>query len=175
MKGSTASFLAGGLAILGGLAALIFPLFASLAVTGLVGGVFLVSGALGLFAAFSDRNLPDRGWLGLFSLLQLVLGIWILANPLAGMISLTVMAGALFLATGLLRVVWAFRIGNLAGRGQGFWLFLLSGVISAALGLWVLIFPLQASPFLLGTLIAIELLSAGAALIALGLALKKIQ
>ena len=126
---------------------------------------------IGLYAAFADPALPDRLWLGLFSLLQLMLGVWILANPLAGLISLTVMVGALFLITGILRVIWAFRLGSAAGRS--FWLLLLSGLVSAGLGLWVLIFPLQASPVLLGTLIAIELLSAGAALIALGLALKK--
>ncbi|WP_112311445.1 HdeD family acid-resistance protein [Pseudogemmobacter bohemicus] len=173
MKGSSASILAGVFALIGGFAALIFPFVASLAVTGLVGGAFLIAGALGLFAAFSDRDLPSRGWLAVFSVLQLALGVWILANPLAGLVSLTVMAGAMFLATGILRVIWSFRLGTRAG--QSFWLLLLSGVVSGGLGLYTLLFPLQASPILLGTLVAIELLSVGAALIALGLALKKLQ
>src|SRR5690606_40671539 len=59
MKGSSASLLAGVLALIGGLAALIFPFIASLAVTGLVGGAFLIAGARGLFASFSDRQLPS--------------------------------------------------------------------------------------------------------------------
>ena len=88
-----------------------------------------------------------------------------LANPLAGLISLTVMLGILFLVTGILRLIWAFRLGQ--GTGRGSWILLLSGLVSAGLGLWVLLFPAQTAPVLLGTLIAIELLSAGAALIAL--------
>ena len=119
MKGSTASILAGTLAVIGGLIALLFPFFASLAVTGLVGGAFMISGGIGLYAAASDPDLPSRGWLAVFSVLQLALGVWILANPLAGLLSLTVTAGILFLATGILRLIWAFRLGSAAG--EGFW------------------------------------------------------
>lgn len=173
MKGSTTCLTIGALALLGGLIALIFPFFASLAATGTVGATFLFLGVIGLYAALADSGLRDRLWLGLFALLQLVLGIWILANPLAGLISLTVMLGILFLVTGILRLIWAYRLGQDTGRG--FWILLLSGLVSAGLGLWVLLFPAQTAPVLLGTLIAIELLSAGAALIALGLALKKTQ
>ncbi len=174
MKGATASIVAGGLALLGGFIALVFPLPASLAVTGFVGAAFLISGGFGLFAAFSDQSLPNRGWLGLFAALELVLGIWILANPLQGMVSLTLMAGMLFFASGLLRVVFGFRVGDAAGRGQGFWLLVGTGVLSALLGLYVLFFPLDSSTFLLGTLLAVELIFVGAALISLGLALRKL-
>lgn len=66
MKGSTASILAGTLAVIGGLIALLFPFFASLAVTGLVGGAFMISGGIGLYAAASDPDLPSRGWLAVF-------------------------------------------------------------------------------------------------------------
>ncbi|WP_283176756.1 DUF308 domain-containing protein [Gemmobacter sp. 24YEA27] len=173
MKGSTTSILAGVLAVIAGLIALIFPLPASLAVAVFVGLAFLISGALGLFAAFSDKELPSRGWLMLLALMQLVLGVWLLANPLAGLISLTIMAGALFFATGVLRLVWAFRLGTSAG--QGFWVLILTGLLSVGLGLYVLFFLPAASAILLGTLLAIELLSVGAALIAMGIALRKLQ
>ncbi|MFE3835974.1 HdeD family acid-resistance protein [Pseudogemmobacter sonorensis] len=170
MKSSTISIIAGVLALLGGVAALVFPLPASLAVTVFAGVAFVVSGALGLFAAFSDKTLPSRGWIGLLSGLQLVLGVWILANPLAGLVSLTLAAGILFLASGIGRVVAAF---GLKGT-RLFWALLLTGVLSALLGLYAIFFLPSATPVLLGTLFAVELISVGAALIALGVGLKKL-
>jgi uncharacterized membrane protein HdeD (DUF308 family) len=168
MKGSTVSLIAGALALLAGMIALVFPLPASLAVTVFVGASFLVSGAFGLFGAFSDSSLPQRGWIALFAALQLVLGVWILANPLAGLISLTLMAGALFLISGIGRIVLGFRM-----QGTGaFWLLVLTGLLSLGLGIYALFFPLASSPVLLGTLLAVELISVGAALIALGLTLR---
>lgn len=169
MKGTTALFTAGGLALLGGLVAILFPLPASLAVAVFVGWMFLLSGVLGLWAGFSDPAMPSRGWLMLFGLLQLVVGVWILANPLAGLVSLTIILGALFLVSGAGRVAVA-----LAFRGtRTFWMMLLSGLITAVLGLYILMNVPESSLVLLGTLLAIELVVIGSTLIALGLALKK--
>lgn len=173
MKGSTVALIAGVLAFLGGIVALVFPLPVGLAVATFVGAAFLVSGAFGLFAAFSDKTLPRRGWVGAFSALQLVLGVMILAQPLAALISLTVILGALFFVSGLGRLVLAW---NLRGTPDApFWAVLLSGLLSLGLGLYVLVSPLGASAILLGTLVAVELISVGVALIALGFALRKLQ
>ncbi len=169
MKGATALILAGGLALLGGFAALIFPLPASLAVAVLVGWMFLLSGVFGLWAGFSDPAMPGRVWLMLFGLLQLVVGVWILANPLAGLVSLTIVIGALFAVSGAGRIALAFTF---AGT-RLFWTLLLTGVISAGLGLYILFNVPESSPVLLGTLLAIELLLLGGGLLSLGIALKK--
>lgn len=171
MKGSTISLIAGGLALVGGIVALVFPLPAGLAITTFAGAAFLVSGAFGLFAAFSDRALPRRGWVAALSALQLLLGVMILANPLAGLFSLTLIAGALFLVSGVGRLALAWTLRGTAP----FWLLLLTGLLSTGLGLYTLFFPLDASLVLLGTLLAVELLSVGVALISLGLALRNIR
>ena len=169
MKGSTTALIAGALALLGGIIALIFPLPAGLAVTTFVGAAFLVAGVISLFSAFSNEALPRRGWVAFFALLQIILGVAVLADPLAGLLSLTILAGALFLASGLVRLMLAWRL-----RGQiTVWALALSGLLSLGLAFYVLLSPAAASIVLLGTLLAVELLSAGAALIALGLALRK--
>ena len=54
MKGTTALFVSGGLALLGGLIAILFPMPASLAVAVFVGWMFLLSGVFGLWVGFSD-------------------------------------------------------------------------------------------------------------------------
>mgnify|MGYP002713079728 CR=1 FL=1 len=170
MKGATSLIIAGALALLGGFVAILFPLPASLAVAAFVGWMFLISGALGLYAVFSDRLMPARGWLMLFAVLELVIGVWMLTNPLAGLISLTIIVGALFLVSGIGRLVLSFSF-----RGtRSFWLMLLSGLISGGLGLFILFTVPESSPILLGTLLAIELLVIGSTLISLGLAFKKI-
>jgi len=170
MKGATSLIIAGALALVGGLVALIFPLPASLAVAVFVGWMFLIAGVLGLWAGFSDQMLPARGLLMIFGLLQLVVGVWILANPLKGLVSLTIILGALFLISGVGRLAVAL---SLSGT-RTFWMMVLSGVISAGLGLFILFNVPESSPVLLGTLLAIELMMIGSTLVALGLALKKI-
>ncbi len=170
MKGTTFLVIAGILALLGGFGALIFPLPASLAVTVLVGWAFLISGVVGLWAAFSGNDMSHRGWAGLFSLLDIVVGVWMLANPLAGMVSLTLVIGALFLVSGLVRLFLAFA--NFRGTDM-FWLMLLSGLISAGLGLFIVLKLPEASLVILGTLVAIELIVIGTMLLSMGIALRK--
>lgn len=172
MKGSTALILAGILALIGGIVALVFPLPASLAVTVFVGWSFILSGALGMWAAFSDAGMAHRGWFGLLSLLNLVVGVWMIANPLAGMVSLTLVVGAVFLASGLARLWLALT----AWRGaQGMWLMVLSAVISAGLGLYILVSLPAASVVTLGILVAVELIVVGTTLLSLGIAVRRLR
>ncbi|RHZ92266.1 hypothetical protein D1114_17805 [Cereibacter sphaeroides] len=170
MKGTSSLIVSGILALLGGIAALAFPLPVSLAVTVLAGCVFVASGAFGLWAAFSDRGMPSRGATAFFSLVSLVAGVWMLANPLAGMVSLTLMLGALFLVSGVVRL--GLSLATWRGTVM-FWLMALSGLISAGLGLFILLRLPEASLVLLGTLVAVELIVMGATLVAMGFALRK--
>lgn len=170
MKGSTIALTAGVLAILGGIVALLFPLPAGIAVTTFTGAAFLIAGAFGLFGAFSQQGMPRRGWVAFLSLLQLVLGVAILADPLAGLVSLTIIAGSFFLASGVVRLVLAWRLRQQTSPV----LLALTGLLSLGLGLYVFFSPTTASTVLLGTLLAVELLSAGVALTGLGLALRKL-
>lgn len=172
MLNATYLIVAGIIALIGGAVALIFPLPASLAVTVFVGWVLIVISALGLFAVFSEKTLPLRGWAAFFSFVELVAGVWILANPMAGMISLTVMVGALFFASGITRIIVSFAYRSF---GSWFWLMILSGAVSAGLGLYVLFSLPEASLVLLGVLVAIELLFIGSTLLSLGISLRRIK
>lgn len=93
-----------------------------------------------------------------------------LANPLAGMVSLTLMLGALFLVSGVVRL--GLSLATWRGTVM-FWLMALSGLISAGLGLFILLRLPEASLVLLGTLVAVELIVMGATLVAMGFALRK--
>lgn len=91
-----------------------------------------------------------------------VLGLVILRNPVAGALTLTLAAGALLLTTGLTRVVAAF--GEPEARGA----LLVSGLVSAVLGLFVLLNLATATATLLGTLLGAQTLIEGVTLIAVG-------
>lgn len=169
MTGKTSLYVSGALALICGIIALIFPLPASLAVTLFVGWAFLISGVIGLWAAFSDKTLASRGWTAAYSALNVVVGVWMLANPLQGMISLTFVVGILFLVSGLVRLYMA--IANYRGTNM-MWLMVFSGVVSAALGAFILFSVPETSLILLGTLVAIELIVIGTTLISVGMALK---
>ena len=94
--------------------------------------------------------------------LLLVLGVFMLRNPGVTALNITLVAGSMFLATGLTRVVVSFS------QPQGRFVLLLSGLISAALGLMVL-FNLFAATFtLLGVLLGVQAVVEGVTLVALG-------
>jgi uncharacterized membrane protein HdeD (DUF308 family) len=85
-----------------------------------------------------------------------------LRNLGAAALTLTLLAGALFLAGGLTRLVAAFQTD--AYR----WVLLLGGIVSTILGLIVLFNLLEFTFTLLGTLLGIELLVDGIMLIVVG-------
>ena len=151
--------------IIGGVLSLANPFAASVAVTTLVGIFFLVSGVLGLWFVFRDATQQHRVWNGIVAAMGLIAGVFLLANPLKGMVSLTLILGILFLITGVARLIMAFRLRET----QFFWLLLLSGGASALIGILVFSNFAAAAATLLGLLLGIELLAEGVALVALGL------
>jgi membrane protein HdeD len=164
MKLPTMFIVFGALMVLGGILALANPFAASLAVTTLV-GIFLLIGGVGqLWAAFSTPDDAHRMLHGFLGLMTLILGVMLTADPVAGTLSLTLIVGILFLLNGAARLGIAFRIG----KNRYFWLLVLSGVLSALIGILVLGNVASAATSLLGILLGIQLLAEGAALIALG-------
>ncbi|MCD2195227.1 DUF308 domain-containing protein [Actinomycetospora endophytica] len=85
----------------------------------------------------------------------LVLGIFVLRNPAAGLVTLTLVAGALFLVVGVTRIAMSGAVP------EGRWIVVTSGVISVLLGLLVLLNLTTASVLLLGILLGVQTLLEG--------------
>lgn len=165
MKISTAMIVIGIVLGLFGLLALANPFAASLAVTSLVGIAFLASGVILAWLLFNAGEHDGRLSNGLVALLSLVAGVWLLANPLAGTVSLTLLLGVIFFALGIVRLAMA-----MSARGTPvFWLILLSGLFSVLIGVLVFSDFASAATSFLGILLGIELVSEGAGLFAFGL------
>lgn len=160
--------IAGIIAVLGGIFALMNPLAATLTATTIVAWLFVVMGGLQLFAAFGDLSLGARLWTALLGVLAIGIGIWIMNNPVAGTMALTWTIGLLFLIEGVAKIVLAF-----VTRGSPyFWAVLLSGAVSVLLaGIILANFP-QSAMTIPGILLAVDLISTGAAMVALALHLR---
>ncbi len=155
----------GIIGIVGGFFALLNPFAATIAAELIAAWFFLIAGAVQVIAAFQREGWATRIWALILAAAFLWLGFVLLFNPLAGIIALTMAAAITFLVTGVAKVFFAF-----AARGSGyFWPILLSGIVSVVLAMMVFSnFP-QSAAVLLGVLLAVELLSNGAALVSFAL------
>lgn len=154
----------GIISVLAGIFALANPLAATLTAEMLAGWGFLIVGVLQVVFAFRDIGWGARIWAILIGLAFVLTGISLLGNPLAGIISLTVMVAVMFLIVGAAKIILSFSLP----RGAGFWLLLVSGALSVVLAVMIFAnFP-QSAAVILGVLLAIELISNGVAMITLG-------
>ena len=88
---------------------MIVPPLASLAVTIFLGWMFLISGIAGLALTFWARQMPGFWWSLISAVLALVAGIILLAQPVQGTLTLTIVVGAYFLAEGVATIMYALE------------------------------------------------------------------
>jgi uncharacterized membrane protein HdeD (DUF308 family) len=161
----------GILLVILGLAAMIVPPLASLAVTIFLGWMFLISGIAGLVLTFWARKMPGFWWSLISAALAVVAGIILLAQPVQGTLTLTVVVGAYFLAEGVTTIMYALEHRReLSER----WAWLLVAGIMDLLIAAVIIAGLPGSAlWAVGLLVGINLLFGGATLIGMALAARK--
>jgi uncharacterized membrane protein HdeD (DUF308 family) len=150
------------LAILG-LVALWNAVDATLVTTIIVGWVLVIAGFANIIGAFmSGAGFGWRLLQGLLGILYIVVGFNIIAEPLAGTITLTVVLGAFLIADGIFRIVAVFM-----DRGaNAVWMILL-GIINIVFGLWVWT-NIPISGIVIGVFVGVQLLVAGMAWIIAG-------
>jgi uncharacterized membrane protein HdeD (DUF308 family) len=155
-----------------GLAAMIVPPLASLAVTIFLGWMFLISGIAGLLLTFWARQMPGFWWSLLSAALALVAGIVLLAQPVEGTFTLTVVVGVYFLAEGVATIMYALEHRReLSER----WSWMLVAGLMDILIAFVIIAGLPGSAlWAVGLLVGINLLFGGASLIGMALAARKV-
>jgi uncharacterized membrane protein HdeD (DUF308 family) len=155
------------LLILGALA-IVVPALATLGVTIFLGWLLLISGVVGLAMTFMARGAPGFWWSLLSGVLGIVAGFVLLAFPVSGALSLTLVLTAFFIVEGVASIMYALdHRRELSGRWG--WM-LASGVVDLILAAIILAgFPGTAL-WALGLLVGINMIFGGASLIGLGLA-----
>jgi len=166
-----AFLLEGILLVVFGLAAIVLPLLASLAITILLGWMFLIAGVAGLVFSFWARQAPGFWWSLASAVLALGAGLVLLARPLEATLTLTIVVGAYFLAEGVATIMYALdHRRELSER----WGWMLTAGIMDLLVAFVIITGLPGSAaWAIGLLVGINLLFGGTTLIGLALAARK--
>ena len=166
-------FLAEGIVlVLLGCGALLLPLIAGLAVTLIFGWLFLLLGLTGLASTFAMRHAPGFWWSLLSALLSIVLGGWLLFFPGIGLISLTYLLIAFFVAEGIVTIMYALEHRRELSRRWG-WM-LLSGAVDLIVALLILLGLPASFAWALGLIVGINLLFGGAAMIGMALAAREV-
>ena len=150
-----------------GLLAIIIPPIATIAVTIFLGWLFLISGVVGLVTTFWARHAPGFWWSLLSAVLAIAAGIVLLAWPISGAVSLTLLLIVFFTIEGVLSIMYALEHKKeLSGRWG--WM-LTSGIIDLVLAAIILAGLPGTAAWALGLLVGINMLFGGTAMIAMAM------
>ena len=115
-----------------GLAALLWPFPATIAATFVIGIGFVVTGVFSLVAGLRGTGAESRGYSLLLGALSIVAGVVMIARPLTGAISLTIVVASWLLLRGGLEIMLGFRMRRRR------WLMVLLGLINILLALLII-------------------------------------
>src|SRR6516165_3995758 len=151
-----------------GFAAMVVPPLASLAITIFLGWMFLISGIGGLILTFWAREMPGFWWSLISAALAVLAGGILLARPIQGVLTLTIVVGAYFLAEGVATIMYALEHRReLSGRWS--WL-VVAGLMDILISFIIIAGLPGSAEWALGLLVGINLLFGGATLIGMALA-----
>ena len=159
----------GAVMLLGGFVAFLNPFAASLTVEMVAGAAFLLAGAMQILLAVTDDSQArgDRWLSGALGTALVLLAVSLVLNPLAGLVTLTLMVAILFAVLGSLRMTLAWRMRPNEGWG---WI-MASGVLSIILAAVIVIGLPGAALGLLGLFLGIDLTASG--VVTLSLAMRR--
>ncbi|WKW51736.1 HdeD family acid-resistance protein [Rhodomicrobium lacus] len=159
------------LAVLG-ILAIGAPYLTTVVAVKLAGWLFIIGGIIGLATFFTGREVPGSIWSFLGAALAIAVGVYLLRQPLVGVLSLTLVLAAFFLAQGITQIFAALSHRRVLSSWG--WL-LFSGLVDLILaGIIISGFPLD-SAWVLGILVGVYLLLYGIALIMTALASRDVS
>ncbi|MBW2057560.1 MAG: HdeD family acid-resistance protein [Deltaproteobacteria bacterium] len=135
-----------------------------------VGVLILIGGGLQLFDSFKCKGWKSILWHVIIAFLYIFAGIVIITHPLLASTLFTAMLAIGILAVGILRIIMAIELRS--SKGWGWVLF--SGIISVLLGLVILSHWPVSGLWVIGLLIAIEMIVHGWSYIIMALTVRSI-
>jgi uncharacterized membrane protein HdeD (DUF308 family) len=145
------------LLIVFGILAIGLPMIASIGVVRVLSWLLLFGGIAQLVYAFRSEGVGQTTWKILVAILYIAVGGYLLANPLLGLVSLTLLLAMFFFVEGAADIVafaWTQR-----GDSSG-WL-LLHGVVTLLLGFMILRHWPSSSLWTVGVLVGVSMLLTG--------------
>ena len=164
-------FLAEGIVlVLLGIGAIIVPPIAGLAITLLLGWLFLIGGIFGLIVIYYGRDMPGYWWSLNSAALTVLAGLILIARPMQGLLTLTVVLTAFFIIEGIATIMFALaHKRELSGR----WGFVVvAGVFDLVIAMMILAGLPGSADWAIGLLVGINMVFGGSSLISMALAAK---
>ena len=143
------------------------PMVATIAVALFAGWLFLISGIVGLTSMFTTRRMPGFWWPLISSVLAILVGIYLIWRPLAGVVTLTLAVAIYFGAQGVCQLIAAIAQRNVL-RSWGWVVF--GGLVNIALAALIISGLPGTAEWTLGLLFGINLLMWGFSLVMTSLA-----
>jgi len=159
----------GVVSILAGLVALTDVVAFTLVSVIFIGAMLLVSGIFQIIHAFATKTWGQFALSILMGLLYVAGGFLIMDEPVQGSFVITLLLLVALVVSGIVRIVIALRHREL----KYWWLMALGGLCSAAIGVWLFMALPWSGLWVLGTLIAVELLIQGVTWLQFGFALRR--
>lgn len=166
---STLSTLWGVLLIVLGILAVGTPMVAALAVNVFVAWLIVLAGAVHLIVAFHSREAGSVVWRSLVGLAYICFGAYLIARPVAGVASLTLVLASLFLVEGVFNIALYFKARRLV---RSSW-FLFDGIVTLILGLMIYMQWPSSSAWAIGTLVGVSMIVSGVTRVMMSFAVRK--
>ena len=153
-----------------GVLAIVFPVFATLAVDLYLGWLFLFAGVLALIVMISTGRIPGFWWALVTAILAIVVGLTLLLKPAAGIVSLTAVLTAFFIVEGVFQAAAALTYREGIPHSWG-WL-LASGIADLVLAAIILAGWPGTVEWTLGLLAGVSLLTSGWAIVMVAMSVR---
>lgn len=149
---------------------IILPPVAGIVATVFFGWLLIFSGLAHLVFCWNTRGTGALLWELLIGIAYLLIGAYLLLNPAAGLLAVTLGLALYLFAEGILELVMGFRVRGMPGSG---WLFV-DGIVTLILAILIWrTWPANAA-WILGTLIGISMLFSGIARLMISLAARRL-
>jgi uncharacterized membrane protein HdeD (DUF308 family) len=161
--------LEGFVLLLLGVLAIILPTIFTLAFELLIGVLLVIGGGISIFRSYKQKGLPSSMASLAIGILVLITGVLFLANPLHGMLTLTIILGVLFLLKGIAEITIAVQHRHWIAWG---WI-LFSGFASILIALLLLLALPETATWAIGLLVGINMIFSGTWMLMLASAVGK--
>lgn len=148
-----------------GILAIALPVWSTLSFELLLGWLFIVGSIIQFVRTFQFHKAGEVVWSLISAILYLVVGIILLAYPLTGILTLTLLLAAFFLVEGIAKLILSFELRSFGNWG---WL-LLSGILSIILAALIWSGWPGTATWVIGLLVGINLLFLGVTQLLLGM------
>jgi uncharacterized membrane protein HdeD (DUF308 family) len=154
--------------ILLGATAVVIPQFFSVVIVIFLGWIIVLAGAIQVSRALFLRDMTSFGlWLGL-GVMQVVVGYLLIADPIAGVFTLTMMMTLFFAIEGTTKMYWAYKLRPLPHWDYVFF----SGITALVFAVIILMLWSETAYWLLGLFVGINMIVMGWSMVKMSLRYK---